>query len=232
MTMHTIDTLREHHRKAVMATIEIVRGVTTSDLERPTPCRDWNLLELLAHMTAQHRGFAAAAHRAGGDRAVWDTSAVIDAVAAQPAGSYAAAARGLLTAIAEDETLTVPFELPDFGPGAVFSFEQAIGFHFVDYVVHGWDVARAVHIPFELPDDVIDAALLIGLQVPSGDFRNSASAPFGPALDQVPGGTGLDCLLRHLGRSPTWASPEQLSAGNGVHRQVHRLGASHTLPGQ
>ncbi|HEX5254214.1 MAG TPA: TIGR03086 family metal-binding protein [Mycobacterium sp.] len=210
--MPTIDTLRTHHRTAVKATIEIVQGISTSDLERPTPCSDWNLLELLAHMTAQHRGFAAAAHRAGGDPAVWETSAVIDAVAADPAGSYVAAACELLTAIAEDETLAVPFELPDFGPGAVFPFEQAIGFHFVDYVVHGWDVARAVRIAFELPDDVIDAALLIGLQVPSGDFRNSASAPFGPALDQVPDGTGLDCLLRHLGRSPTWATPDESPA--------------------
>jgi hypothetical protein len=60
----------------------------------------------------------------------------------------------------------------------------------------------------ELPDDVVGAALSIGLQVPIGDFRTSASAPFGPALDQVPDGTALDRLLRHLGRSPTWASPK------------------------
>jgi uncharacterized protein (TIGR03086 family) len=133
---------------------------------------------------------------------------VIDAVAADPAGSYAAAACGLLTAIADDETLTVPFELPDFGPGAVFPFEQAIGFHFVDYVVHGWDLSRALRVALELPDDVVGAALSIGLQVPIGDFRTSASAPFGPALDQVPDGTALDRLLRHLGRSPTWASPK------------------------
>jgi len=205
--MPTIDMLRTHHRTAVMATIDIVQRVSTSDLERPTPCSDWNLLELMAHMTAQHRGFAAAAHGAGGDRAAWETAAVIDAVAADPAGSYAAAACELLTATAKDEALAVPFELPDFGPGAMFPFEQAIGFHFVDYVVHGWDVARTVRIPFELPDNVIDAALMIGLQVPSGDFRTSVASPFGPALDPLPDGTGLDRLLRHLGRSPTWSSP-------------------------
>lgn len=212
MTTHTIDTLRTHHRKAVMATVDIVQRVSTSDLERPTPCGDWNLLELLAHMTAQHRGFAAAARGAGGDPVVWETSAVIDAVAADPAGSYAAAARELLTAIADDEALAVPFELPDFGKGAVFPFEQAIGFHFVDYVVHGWDVARAVRIPFSLPDNVIDAALVFGLQVPGGDYRAGASAPFGPALDQLPDGTGLDRLLRHLGRSPAWSSPDKQPA--------------------
>lgn len=212
MTTHTIDTLRTHHREAVIASIDIVQRVSTSDLERPTPCSHWNLLELLAHMTAQHRGFAAAAHGAGADPAVWETSAVLDAVAADPAGSYAAAACELLTAIAEDETLAVPFELPDFGKGAVFRFEQAIGFHFVDYVVHGWDVARAIHIPFKLPDNVIDAALALGLQVPDGDYRTGASAPFGPALDQAPDGAGFDRLLRHLGRSPAWRSPDKQPA--------------------
>lgn len=212
MTTHTIDILRTHHREAVMASIDIVQRVATSDLERPTPCGDWNLLELLAHMTAQHRGFAAAAHGAGADPAVWETSAVIDAVAADPAETYGAAACELLAAVAEDEALAAPFALPDFGKGAVFPFEQAIGFHFIDYVVHGWDVARAIRAPFTLPDNVIDAALVLGLQVPGGDYRTGASAPFGPALDQAPDGTGFDRLLRHLGRSPAWGSPDQQPA--------------------
>ncbi|OBF61774.1 TIGR03086 family protein [Mycobacterium sp. 852002-51971_SCH5477799-a] len=210
--MYMINTLRAHHREAVLATIDLVERVSTSDLERPTPCSDWNLLELLAHMTAQHRGFAAAAYGAGADPAVWEASAVIDAVAADPAGSYAAAACELLSVIAEDETLAVPFELPDFGEGAVFPFEQAIGFHFIDYVVHGWDVASALGIPFKLPDNVIDAALVLGLQVPGGDYRTGASAPFGPALDQAPEGNGFDRLLRHLGRSPAWSAPDKQPA--------------------
>ncbi|BCZ24262.1 TIGR03086 family metal-binding protein [Mycobacterium senriense] len=212
MTPLMIDVLRTHHREAVLATIDIVQRVSTGDLERPTPCSDWNLLELVAHMTAQHRGFAAAAHGDGADPAVWETSAVIDAVAADPAGSYGAAACELLTAVAKDEALTQLFALPDFGQGAVFPFEQAIGFHFIDYVVHGWDVARAVGLPFELPDNVIDAALALGLQVPSGDYRTGASAPFGPALERVSDGTGFDRLLRHLGRSPAWSAPDKQPA--------------------
>lgn len=112
----------------------------------------------------------------GADPAVWETSAVIDAVAADPAGSYGAAACELLAAVAKDEALTQLFALPDFGQGAMFPFEQAIGFHFIDYVVHGWDVTRAVGLPFELPDNVIDAALALGLKVPGGDYRAGASA--------------------------------------------------------
>jgi uncharacterized protein (TIGR03086 family) len=207
MHMITLSELRSDHQRAVVAGIHIVEQAGADALGRPTPCSDWNLLELLAHMTAQHRGFAAAARGAGGDPATWDPAGVIDAVAADPAGAYSAAAGELLTAFADDNVLDASLTLPDFGPGAEFPFEQAVGFHFVDYVVHAWDVARAVGVPFELPDNIIDAAVQLALMVPDGDFRAGASAPFGPALDQTSDGTSLDRLLRHLGRSPEWRAP-------------------------
>jgi hypothetical protein len=47
---------------------------------------------------------------------------------------------------------------------------MAIGFYFVDYVVHGWDVARSIDVAFELPNDVITAVLPLTLAVPDGDF--------------------------------------------------------------
>src|SRR5579859_7441834 len=47
--------------RAVLASIQIVSQASTADLARPTPCADWTLADLLAHMTAQHNGFAAAA---------------------------------------------------------------------------------------------------------------------------------------------------------------------------
>jgi hypothetical protein len=78
-----------------------------------------------------------------------------------------------------------------------------MGFHFVDYVVHGWDVAASLGVPFELPIDVIVAVLPLALAVPEGDFRTMAGAPFAPAVEQD--GTGnLNRILRHLGRRPDW----------------------------
>lgn len=53
--------IRTVHRTAVLASVDVVDNVTTEDLSRPTPCAGWNLSQLLAHMTVQHRGFAAAA---------------------------------------------------------------------------------------------------------------------------------------------------------------------------
>ena len=53
------------HRIAVLQSIDVVNTVREADLVRPTPCEDWDLLDLLAHMTVQHRGFAAAARIVG-----------------------------------------------------------------------------------------------------------------------------------------------------------------------
>ena len=88
--------------------------------------------------------------------------------------------------------------------GATFPGAIAIGFHFVDYVVHAWDVARTIDASLELPDDVIAAALPVALAVPDGEFRAAAGGPFQPAVDGAGSAVGLDRILLHLGRSPAW----------------------------
>ncbi|HEY6576192.1 MAG TPA: TIGR03086 family protein, partial [Mycobacterium sp.] len=149
-------------------------------------------------------GFAASARGDGGDLAVWDPASVVDAVSRDPSGTYAAAAADVLEAFAADDALTARFALPEFGSGATFPGEIAIGFHFVDYVVHGWDVARTIGTSLELPDDVIAGALPVALAVPDGEFRAAAGAPFQQAVDGAESAAGLDRILLHLGRSPAW----------------------------
>src|SRR5579872_7165913 len=57
--------------EAVRASVELVSRITDADLARPTPCVGWTLADLLAHMTSQHRGFAAAAAGDGADPRHW-----------------------------------------------------------------------------------------------------------------------------------------------------------------
>jgi uncharacterized protein (TIGR03086 family) len=188
----------------VQASVDIVARVTRDDLPRPTPCAGWNLLDLLAHMTVQHHGFAAAARGRGDSETVWAADRVADAVAADPGATYAAAAADVLDAFAADGVLDATFSLPELGPGAAFPGAMAIGFHFVDYVVHGWDVARSIGADFALPGEVVEAALPLAFVVPDGDYRTIDGAPFGPAVTAPDGAPDLDRIVSHLGRSPDW----------------------------
>jgi uncharacterized protein (TIGR03086 family) len=197
----TFAELLPFHRSAVLASVDVVDTVRLEDLNLPTPCAGWNLLDLLAHMTVQHRGFAAAARGSGEDPDLWDPKTVTASVTADPAGTYAEAAHDVLDAFAADGVAGAEFALPDLGPGARVPGAMAMGFHFVDYVVHGWDVAAALGVPYELSTDVVAAVLPLALAVPDGDFREQTGSPFARAVEPLHRGD-LERILTHLGRRP------------------------------
>jgi uncharacterized protein (TIGR03086 family) len=185
--------------RAVRASVQIVSRASAVDLARPTPCPDWTLAELLAHMTAQHNGFAAAAAGDGADLVHWQTGAPV----ADPVGEYAAAAERVTAAFAAAGVLAGEFVLPEISPTLRFPAAEAIGFHFVDYVVHGWDVARALGRGYDLDPDLLAAALPIARAVPDGERRRRPGAAFAPRVAASSGGL-LDQIVALLGRQPDW----------------------------
>lgn len=184
--------------RAVRASIDLVSRLTPADLDAPTPCAGWNLRDLLEHLIIQHYGFAAAS-RGVDDLALWKQSPL----SPDPIAEYRAAATHVLSAFAMDGVLDREFPLPEFGDGIVVPARFAISFHFVDYVVHSWDVARTLGLSAEFDDAVIEAALLIAQAVPGGDIRTRPGAAFAPEV-VLPEGSGLDRVLALLGRSPNW----------------------------
>ena len=193
--------IRELDRRAVDYSVEVVSRITPADLSRPTPCSAWNLAELLSHMTAQHRGFAAAARGHGADPDVWQPHRTVD----DPVADYAEAATDVTAAFAEPGVLDRDFAIPEFGAEFAAPGSQVLGFHLVDYVVHAWDVARALGVPYHLDDDLAEPTLRIALAVPDDDNRRQPGAPFGPAVPSPasPPST-TERVLRALGRSPDW----------------------------
>jgi uncharacterized protein (TIGR03086 family) len=186
--------------QAVRASLALVERATARDLARPTPCADWTLHGLLRHMIAQHYGFAAAS-TGDSDMARW----MLRPLGQDPVAAYRAAAECVLDAFAADGALDRDFPLPEITRDLMFPGRQAISFHFVDYVVHSWDVARTLGLPVDLDPAVVEAALRVAQAVPGGDARLAPGAAFGPVVDW-PGGSALDRIVALLGRSPGWQS--------------------------
>ncbi|MFK4084177.1 TIGR03086 family metal-binding protein [Kribbella sp. NPDC020789] len=198
--MHTIDFV-SLDRRAVSASIELAAGITDADLAKPTPCRAWTLYGLLAHLTTQHYGFAAAS-RGDANPEVWKLRDLGD----NPVQTYIEAAEHVLTAFAEEGVTERIFPLVEFGPDVKAPGHQAISFHFVDYVVHSWDLAKSIGAPVDFTQDVLDAAWAVAQIVPVGDARLAPGAAFAPEVTWS--GTGqLDRIVALLGRSPSWPTP-------------------------
>jgi uncharacterized protein (TIGR03086 family) len=187
--------------QAVRASADLVARMTAQDLVRPTPCADWTLHGLLRHMIAQHHGFAAAAD-GDGDLAQWRPRPLDG----DPVDAYRAAAECVLAAFSADGVLDRRFALPEIKQGLMFPARQAISFHFVDYVVHSWDVARTLDLPVNLDPALLEVALTVAEAVPGGDARLAPGAAFAPGV-AWPGGSRLDHIVAILGRSPDWKRP-------------------------
>lgn len=199
MIMHTI---MELDRQAVTAAVDMVDSVTEADLGRPTPCVAWDLRALINHMTAQHRGFAAAARGRGADRGAWRVASG----SPDPVGAHRVAAIEVCAAFAQVGAREEMFVLPEIREAAI-PRETAIGFHAVDNLVHAWDVARALDRSFMPSDELAATALRIARAVPVGAARTRPHAAFGPALEPLDDDP-FDDVLRLLGRSPSWTSVE------------------------
>jgi uncharacterized protein (TIGR03086 family) len=187
---------------AVRASVALVARARPADMTRPTPCADWTLHGLITHMAAQHYGFAAAA-AGDADPARWRPRRL----GGDPVADYRTSAETVLAAFAAGDVLGRQFPLPEIAAGALFPARQAVSFHFVDYVVHSWDVAKSLGLEARFPPEALDAALRVAQAVPGGDYRLVPGAAFAPAVT-CPDGSPLDQVVALLGRSPDWKRPE------------------------
>ena len=187
---------------AVRASVELLERARPADMARPTPCADWTLHGLVSHMAAQHYGFAAAA-AGDGDPARWRPRRP----GGDPVADYRASARTVLAAFCAEGVLDRRFPLPEFAAGPLFPARQAVSFHFIDYVVHSWDVARTLGLEVRFTPELLDAALRVAETVPAGEARLAPGSAFAPAAAWH-GGPPLDRIVALLGRCPAWERPE------------------------
>jgi uncharacterized protein (TIGR03086 family) len=207
-TTETVPFWLDLHRRAAETVQAVYRQIQRTDLDRMTPCVGWDLHQLLRHMTGQDHGFAAAAQADVGVDA-FGPREVGEDVASALSTTLTRAHQAFAQADPQRPVLLPEFQLRRFPLAAV------IGFHFVDTVVHGWDVAATIGVPLQYEPDLVAAAWTQARAVPDGPLRDGPGAAFAPpvsgpsATDGSAGGSegGSDQwreTLRWLGRDPEW----------------------------
>ncbi|CAM5447703.1 TIGR03086 family metal-binding protein [Kitasatospora aureofaciens] len=198
--------LVELHARAMELAVEVVDDVRPDRLDRPTPCAGWTLRRLLEHCVGQHRGFAAAARGAGPDLALFADATL----GADPAEDFRRTGADLVAAFREAAVTDRALWLPEIRDGGPFPLAQAVGFHLVDTLVHGWDVAAALGAADRLvaavdgDDALVTALLAVSEAVPNTPEARAPGRAFRPGLEPGGGAGRFDRALALLGRDPAW----------------------------
>jgi uncharacterized protein (TIGR03086 family) len=168
----------------------VVAGVRAEQLDAPTPCREWDLRQLVAHMTGVvvNMGRGASGTELLSDVNALslgtDVGAQFRTEADRTLGAWTA--RGL-----EGEV--------DIGAGPMPA-QAGIGINLLDTATHSWDIARATGQDANLPDALAATVLAVGRSVVTDDTRKFAGIE--PAVPVGPDAGPTDQLVAFLGRKP------------------------------
>lgn len=181
-----------HYQRALLRTGRIVAGVRPEHLSLPTPCRNWDVRLLLNHIIGGNLMFAEVAR--GGRAEV--TGEMDDHTRPDPGTNYLASAESVLAAWAEPGAMQRRCHMP-FGDVPA---QAAVSIHFLDVVVHGWDLARATGQDTTIDPDLAEEALDISHGLLSPELRQVGA--FGPEIPAAADDPLHHRLVAFVGRQP------------------------------
>jgi uncharacterized protein (TIGR03086 family) len=183
--------LPEVHARALDNTRRIVAAIRREQFGDPTPCDDWDVEELLAHVVSGNLWVAPLVGgetiEEVGDRLDGDVLGADHVTAYGRSADEAAAAFGAPGAM--DAPCAVSYGPV---PGSVYC-----GHRLIDVLVHGWDLAEATGGNTTLPADLVDAC--IEVVTPQLDMLEGSGA-FGSDHTVPDGASPQTKLLAWLGR--------------------------------
>jgi uncharacterized protein (TIGR03086 family) len=180
----------------------LVAGITDDQLDRPTPCPDYRLGDLVEHVG----GLAVAFRQAA-------TKDLGTATGQGPAGDASRLAPDWRTRIPQDlASMAEAWRAPDAwtgmtAAGGVELPGEVAGLVALDeLVVHGWDVARAAGQPYDASDEELAAVQQFAEPMVDAGPEERAGL-FGPPVAVAEDAPLLHRVLGMTGRDPAWAPP-------------------------
>jgi uncharacterized protein (TIGR03086 family) len=179
----------ELDRRAALGTAAIVDATPPDQYGAQTPCTDWTVGDLVAHLIAGNVKYVEI-----GRGQEWARGAPDVVLDDDPGAMYRRTMDAMLEAWEQPGALDRETALP-VGRGRA---EAALYLHLGETLVHGWDLARATRQPPPWDDEVVEASL--------AQFRSwlpPQRPPGTPYLDATPLGPDaapIDRLAAYLGR--------------------------------
>lgn len=178
-------------------TAKRIGAVQETDLERQTPCTDWNVVQLLDHTFVSGRLLSAMASAKLAPADAADFGAKLLATCQRvgdPVGMYEKVVAAPSLAVWEgplDHEVTVSFGT------APASFIARL--NLLEVVIHGWDISQSTGEAAEIPAELAEPILACALEVLQDPRLTSAFAPAHPVPD---GASAAESVIALLGRKP------------------------------
>ncbi|MEV8378128.1 TIGR03086 family metal-binding protein [Kribbella sp. NPDC056861] len=174
-------------RPACRQLAELVAGISDDQLDRSTPCPEYSVRGLLAHVDEGARGFAQAAG-AEADQTALDFGDGWQQLLGRRLELLGKAWSDPAAWVGESDLAGLGLSNEEWGKIAL-----------TEVVVHGWDLSRATGLPFELPDETVRACF----EHVSG-FLSEPPVPelWGPPVEVPAEAPLMDRLVGIAGRKP------------------------------
>lgn len=176
------------HARIVGALAPLVASVRPEQLDDPTPCGDWTVRRVIAHLADTNDVYATLAETGDMPSAHLSYEDPVAAFTEQADRARAAfAAPGYL------ETVKPTPIGPQ--PGKV-TVQHVVN----EMVAHGWDLARGLGVPTDLEPDIAANTLASWRAFFTGYPRSMMGANFGVEQEAPEGATNADKVAAYLGR--------------------------------
>lgn len=195
MTVTQAPDLRPQMGQAFDQAAAVIAATRPDQLDLPTPCSDFDVAALLAHLV----GVADRVAMVGRRQQVSDLAVPTGVAGDGWASLFAARAADALAVWEDDrlldEALTLPF--------ATLPGRAVVGVYLEELVTHSWDLARATGNDVLLDPVLAELALPIIRQALPASPRGGP-IPFAPVVEVADDAPAYDRLAGWVGRDPAW----------------------------
>jgi uncharacterized protein (TIGR03086 family) len=174
----TVEQSIEVLSRALEQTADVLSGVPDDKLSAVTPCSEWDVARLVAHVLADPRNFVV---MSSGGKPDWSAATPLPD---DWTSEFRARAAELMQVWNESREEASP---------------QAVDWQTAEFAVHTWDLVRATGVPIELDPQVAERGLSFMSGALTQDNRGEA---FAPAVMLAGDAPVYDRLAAFAGRDP------------------------------